>query len=147
MKKPPDRQALDERVFKAKSARLRRTLIAMDPHKGKYLGNLPAFRDELRRRAIPNDPSRRVWKCEYCSEMISISDVSLDHEDPRSTGGLTNWANLAVCCLTCNRRKGALWSDEYRALLKLVREEFTLSSAGDFWTRLTSKERFWTKRK
>ena len=44
--------------------------------------------------------------CQYCGEVLSASDLTLDHVVPRSRGGASTWENLVAACHTCNRRKG-----------------------------------------
>jgi len=42
-------------------------------------------------------------KCAYCG---STKNLTLDHIDPRSKGGLNTWENLVTCCFPCNLKKG-----------------------------------------
>jgi 5-methylcytosine-specific restriction endonuclease McrA len=42
-------------------------------------------------------------KCIYCG---SGDNLTLDHIIPKAKGGGNTWENLAVCCGTCNVRKG-----------------------------------------
>ena len=44
--------------------------------------------------------------CQYCGEVLSPSDLTLDHVIPRSRGGSSTWENLVACCHPCNRHKG-----------------------------------------
>jgi len=52
---------------------------------------------------------RAKGRCEYC--LLHQDDVPLahqiDHIIPRKHGGYTVSHNLALACLTCNRRKGS----------------------------------------
>src|SRR3954452_14878381 len=36
--------------------------------------------------------------CQYCGEILSASDLTLDHVMPRSRGGASTWENLVACC-------------------------------------------------
>lgn len=45
--------------------------------------------------------------CLYCEAMLNEGNISLDHMDPLSKGGLHAWHNLTPCCRTCNLRKKA----------------------------------------
>src|SRR5437660_1774768 len=58
--------------------------------------------------------------CQYCGEVLSSGDLTLDHVVPRSRGGLSTWENLVACCHLCNRRKGNQLPPE--AGMKLMRE-------------------------
>jgi 5-methylcytosine-specific restriction endonuclease McrA len=44
--------------------------------------------------------------CQYCSVILPAGELTLDHVQPRSRGGLSTWENLVACCHSCNRRKG-----------------------------------------
>jgi 5-methylcytosine-specific restriction endonuclease McrA len=45
--------------------------------------------------------------CEYCRSQAQFSPdpFSIEHIMPRSVGGLSNSANLALSCQGCNNRK------------------------------------------
>ena len=43
---------------------------------------------------------------QYCCEMQSVKDLSLDHVVPRSKGGKLTWTNTVTACLSCNSKKG-----------------------------------------
>src|SRR5207253_97005 len=58
--------------------------------------------------------------CQYCSEILASSELTLDHVVPRSRGGLSTWENLVACCHVCNRSKGNHLAVE--AGMKLLRE-------------------------
>jgi 5-methylcytosine-specific restriction endonuclease McrA len=44
--------------------------------------------------------------CQYCSALLPAAELTLDHVQPRSRGGMSTWENLVACCHSCNRRKG-----------------------------------------
>jgi 5-methylcytosine-specific restriction endonuclease McrA len=44
--------------------------------------------------------------CQYCAIVLTAGELTLDHVQPRSRGGLSTWENLVACCHACNRRKG-----------------------------------------
>lgn len=44
--------------------------------------------------------------CQYCAVVLTAGELTLDHVQPRSRGGLSTWENLVACCHSCNRRKG-----------------------------------------
>ena len=43
--------------------------------------------------------------CSYCGEKFPTSELNLDHVQPRSRGGKTNWENIVLTCIPCNSRK------------------------------------------
>ena len=55
------------------------------------------------RRAIYK---RDNYTCMYCGKTPGTEELSIDHIMPRFLGGETTWLNIALCCTTCNRRKG-----------------------------------------
>lgn len=61
-------------------------------------------------------------KCEYCQTEISVEESVADHAIPYSEGGKTEYSNLRLSCKSCNTKKGPLFEDEFRMVLK-TREE------------------------
>lgn len=54
---------------------------------------------------------RNVWlrdegKCQYCTKKVPFKCFTLDHVNPKSSGGLTAWDNVVTCCYECNQKKG-----------------------------------------
>ena len=45
-------------------------------------------------------------ECYICRRMLDFKDVEIDHIIPVHLGGLSDSSNLAVSCLSCNRKKG-----------------------------------------
>ncbi len=58
--------------------------------------------------------------CQYCGEVLSSTELTLDHVVPRSRGGSSSWENLVACCHDCNHKKGNQLPGE--AGMKLLRE-------------------------
>lgn len=61
--------------------------------------------------------------CEYCQQLLGSSKKTrpdLDHRLPISRGGSAATDNLAIACGKCNRAKGEMTEDEFRALRTLV---------------------------
>lgn len=44
--------------------------------------------------------------CQYCGDIFSPKDLTLDHVLPRSKGGKTSWENIVTACKPCNHHKG-----------------------------------------
>jgi 5-methylcytosine-specific restriction endonuclease McrA len=64
------------------------------------------------RGAVPDRPAWR-GKCFYCGTPIwleadgrPITDVSVEHIEPRAHGGDDDPRNLALSCTRCNQQKG-----------------------------------------
>lgn len=62
---------------------------------------LPKAKVTFSRRAIF---LRDEGICQYCSKKIP-TEWTLDHINPRSLGGITEWRNVCLCCVFCNRKK------------------------------------------
>jgi 5-methylcytosine-specific restriction endonuclease McrA len=58
--------------------------------------------------------------CQYCGEVLSSTELTLDHVIPRSRGGSSTWENLVACCHECNHQKGNRLPAEVG--MKLLRE-------------------------
>jgi 5-methylcytosine-specific restriction endonuclease McrA len=46
------------------------------------------------------------YKCAYCGHKFSTNDLNLEHVNPRSRGGKTDWHNIVTACIPCNLKKG-----------------------------------------
>ena len=84
--------------------------------------------------------------CQYCSIVLTASELTLDHVVPRSRGGLSTWENLVACCHECNRRKGNQLLHEL-ADMKLQREPrpFTLHTSRHIMRMIGSADAAWRK--
>ncbi len=71
--------------------------------------------------------ARDVDTCQYCGRQLPRSELNLDHVQPRSQGGKTNWENVVCSCLPCNLRKGGRTPEQARMRLfkKPVRPRWT----------------------
>jgi len=49
---------------------------------------------------------RDKYRCQYCGRSGKSGDLNIDHMIPRSRGGSSDWENVVVACIPCNRRKG-----------------------------------------
>jgi 5-methylcytosine-specific restriction endonuclease McrA len=58
--------------------------------------------------------------CQYCREQLPRRELNLDHVQPRSRGGKTNWENVVTSCIECNFKKGGRTPEE--AGMKLMRK-------------------------
>lgn len=60
--------------------------------------------------------------CQYCGDVFSRRDLTLDHVVPVSQGGLRSWENLVAACRPCNQAKGNRTPSQ--AGMPLLREPF-----------------------
>lgn len=44
--------------------------------------------------------------CQYCEEIFSPKELTLDHVLPVSKGGQKSWTNIVTACRDCNQKKG-----------------------------------------
>lgn len=62
--------------------------------------------------------------CPYCKCVLMLSEVSVDHINPRLNGGKDYIENLHLTCVECNKRKGGVSAERngifLNALGKLV---------------------------
>jgi 5-methylcytosine-specific restriction endonuclease McrA len=49
--------------------------------------------------------ARDDYRCQYCGDRCSMSELTYDHVIPRAQGGKTVWANIVSACSDCNGRK------------------------------------------
>ena len=62
--------------------------------------------------------AREQGRCAYCGRAITRAETTYDHIVPRAQGGETSWQNVVVCCLACNKRKGARRPEEAGMVLR-----------------------------
>lgn len=48
---------------------------------------------------------RDGFTCSYCGVHLGKHNASIDHINPRSTGGLTTFDNTVAACIPCNNKK------------------------------------------
>ena len=57
---------------------------------------------------------RDKFRCQYCAEKKSATELTLDHIHPRSRGGDNSPVNIVTACIKCNNRKGDRTPEEAR---------------------------------
>ena len=57
---------------------------------------------------------RDKFRCQYCGDKKSVSELTLDHILPRSRGGDNSPVNIVTACVACNNRKANRTPDEAR---------------------------------
>jgi hypothetical protein len=58
------------------------------------------------RRILWNSSSDRICTTPGCKKILSWEDFTIDHIRPWSKGGRSGLKNAAICCRSCNSRKG-----------------------------------------
>ena len=43
--------------------------------------------------------------CQYCGVLLETPEYTIDHVVPRTRGGKSEWTNLVLACVQCNKRK------------------------------------------
>jgi 5-methylcytosine-specific restriction endonuclease McrA len=74
--------------------------------------------------------------CCYCSGRLTLSRLAVDHALPVSRNGQFTFANLRVCCQSCNWRKGKMTAEEFEQLSTFVTGRFPSDVVADIWRRL-----------
>jgi 5-methylcytosine-specific restriction endonuclease McrA len=84
--------------------------------------------------------------CQYCGVVLHSSELTLDHVQPRSRGGLSTWENLVAACHGCNRRKGNQLLHELQDM-KLMREPrpFSLHTSRHIMRMIGHSDQKWRK--
>jgi 5-methylcytosine-specific restriction endonuclease McrA len=84
--------------------------------------------------------------CQYCGIILHSAELTLDHVQPRSRGGLSTWENLVACCHSCNRRKGNQLLHELKDM-KLLREPrpFSLHTSRHIMRMIGHSDQKWRK--
>lgn len=54
-------------------------------------------------------------KCAYCDVLVPASEFIVEHATPRSRGGGSTIMNLVGSCNRCDKDKGPLTAEEFRA--------------------------------
>ena len=55
--------------------------------------------------------------CQYCSEKLPPSKITIDHVIPKGQGGITSFTNCVVSCYPCNGRKANRTPEEAKMVL------------------------------
>lgn len=63
---------------------------------------------------------RDHYQCQYCGIQPGGGELTIDHVQPRSRGGLSTWQNCVLACVECNKRKADRTPDEAGMKLKVT---------------------------
>lgn len=72
------------------------------------------------RKSLSREKRQALWKqahgqCWYCGVAVPKTAFILEHVNPRSRGGANSQGNLVVSCWGCDREKGTMNLEEFRA--------------------------------
>lgn len=81
--------------------------------------------------------ARDEYRCQYCGDKCSPSELTYDHVLPRSKGGQTDWLNIVTCCYACNAKKGGRTPEQ--AKMKLRKKPVRPKAVPHIEFRFTSK--------
>jgi 5-methylcytosine-specific restriction endonuclease McrA len=104
--------------------------------------HIPFERKSLSRKNIL---LRDHYTCQYCTRVMSPSELTLDHVIPKSRGGNSNWDNLVACCKRCNNRKGNALPDEAGMKLMKRPQAFSLHVNRQIMRYLGRSDEAWRK--
>jgi 5-methylcytosine-specific restriction endonuclease McrA len=48
---------------------------------------------------------RDEFHCQYCNKRFSSRSLTIDHVNPKASGGKHSWTNLVAACKPCNQKK------------------------------------------
>jgi len=60
---------------------------------------------------------RDAQTCQYCYQIFTEKDLTLDHVIPVSRGGKKTWENIVTACMKCNQKKANKTPQEARMKL------------------------------
>ena len=96
---------------------LRSVSHAMRIPKVILLGNYDRFPRHDVRLSRENVYIRDDYACQYCQGRPGKAGLNIDHVQPRSRGGATEWTNVVTSCIPCNTRKADRTPAEARMAL------------------------------
>jgi 5-methylcytosine-specific restriction endonuclease McrA len=83
--------------------------------------------------------------CQFCGDVFSGSELTLDHVVPRSRGGRSSWENLVACCYHCNNTKGDRTPEEAGLKLQRRPRPFTLHTSRQLMRLIGHRDERWRK--
>lgn len=78
--------------------------------------------------------ARDEYRCVYCGLVHEPERLSVDHVQPRASGGDRSGGNLVTACIACNTRKGHRKLARFLADEREAREHF-FNLAKHVWQR------------
>jgi 5-methylcytosine-specific restriction endonuclease McrA len=88
---------------------------------------------------------RDRYTCQYCTEIFTAAELTLDHVLPRSQGGKSTWENLVACCYACNNRKGDRTPEQANMHLMRLPRPFNLHTNRHLMRLMAHSDDRWRK--
>jgi len=83
--------------------------------------------------------------CQYCQEVFTPQELTLDHVIPKARGGDSTWDNLVACCRRCNNRKGNQTPEESGMRLLKRPQPFSISVSRQIMRYIGRTDENWRK--
>lgn len=80
--------------------------------------------------------ARDDYQCVYCGERFEPAALTVDHVQPKMSGGDRSGGNLVTACGGCNARKGALRLSRFLRDDPVARTHFFALAARHVWPRI-----------
>lgn len=71
--------------------------------------------DRRRRYRLKLFGGAEAAPCCFCGTALTMETATLEHVIPSAHGGRDHFKNMALSCLPCNRARGTLGCDRFRA--------------------------------
>jgi 5-methylcytosine-specific restriction endonuclease McrA len=63
---------------------------------------------------------RDKYTCQYCGKQPGPSELTIEHVQPKSRGGISSWTNCVLACVECNKSKANRTPEEAKMKLRRV---------------------------
>ena len=80
--------------------------------------------------------ARDDFRCAYCGEQFEVALLTVDHVQPRMSGGDASGGNLVTACGACNARKGGMRLAEFLRADPVAHKNFFAHGARHVWPRI-----------
>ena len=61
---------------------------------------------------------KTLGRCAYCGQVLTLDTMQIDHVMPIALGGADIIQNMFAACVGCNKAKGALTVERFRAAVE-----------------------------
>jgi 5-methylcytosine-specific restriction endonuclease McrA len=129
-------------------------ICASQVHSAAHAISVPSVIRLLEYRRIPRQTRSLSRKnillrdrhtCQYCRQIFSPIELTLDHVVPRSRGGKSSWENLVTCCRRSNNCKGDRLPEEANMVLNRRPRPFSLHTSRSLMRQLGNYQEGWRK--
>lgn len=106
----------------------------------KHFRKVPIKIQEVNRKNIF---TRDRNKCQYCGHIFSVNNLTLDHVQPKSRGGKSDWQNLVTACRKCNLTKADRTPTEANMPLLNIPRAMTIHTTRDIMRSMGTEDPKW----